>query len=152
MISRTAEYALRAIAHLGCNYGKILTTRHIAESTRIPQNYLSKVLQALSKAGIIVSQRGLGGGHTLARSPEELTILDIINAVDPIKRITKCPFDFDAHDGEFCLLHRRLNSATAKAEKELAHSLISEHLSTPGGDPPSCVMGRSRQPTKRKSK
>jgi Rrf2 family protein len=152
MISKTAEYALRAMAHLGRNDGEYLTTRAIAEATRIPPSYLSKVLRSLVRAGIIAAQRGQGGGHTLARSPDRITILDIINAVDPIRRIDECPFDFDDRHDEFCLLHRRLNMATAKAEKELSRSMLSEHLGRPRGRPPSCVLGHTRRRIRRKAK
>ena len=65
MISQTAEYALRAIVYLA---GQELpqTTQQIAATTRVPAGYLSKVLQALARGGLVHSQRGLHGGFTLA--------------------------------------------------------------------------------------
>ena len=91
MISQTAEYALRAIVMLGSNPGSPRTTQQIAEETRVPCGYLSKVLQALGRAGLVEGQRGLYGGFVMSRSLDELTILDVINAVDPLKRINRCP-------------------------------------------------------------
>ena len=75
MISRTAEYALRAVVVLGLNPVGLRTTQQIALQTRVPSGYLAKVLQALSRGGLVVSQRGQNGGFVLSRPLEELTIL-----------------------------------------------------------------------------
>ena len=60
LISQTAEYALRAVISLARDPSTAQTTRQIAASTHVPAGYLSKVLQALGRAEIVVSQRGLG--------------------------------------------------------------------------------------------
>ena len=101
LISQTSEYALRAVVCLGGSIGQPMTTAAIAKLTRVPQDYLSKVLQGLSKAGLVDSQRGVGGGFVLARSLDDLTVLDVINAVDPLKRITRCPLLLAAHRNSF---------------------------------------------------
>src|SRR4051794_20289771 len=116
MISQTAEYALRAVVMLGSNPGSPRTTQQIAEKTRVPSGYLSKVLQALGRAGLVEAQRGLHGGFVLARPLDELTILDVINAVDPLKRITHCPLGIAAHGRRLCSLHRRLDEGLAQIE------------------------------------
>ncbi len=66
MISQTVEYALRAVAHLAAESPNSCKTQRIAEVTQVPSAYLSKVLQSLAKAKIVRSQRGIGGGVTLA--------------------------------------------------------------------------------------
>ncbi len=91
MISQTAEYALRAVVFLGSQVGQPVTTQRVAAATRVPVGYLSKVLQSLGKAGLVDAQRGLRGGYVLARPPGELTVLEVIHAVDPPKRIVECP-------------------------------------------------------------
>ena len=91
MISQTAEYALRAITHLAFNAGTPQTNKQISESTHVPMPYLSKVLQSMTRAGLIHSQRGLHGGFTLLRRPEDLTVFEVIQAVDPLPRIRTCP-------------------------------------------------------------
>ena len=63
LLSQTAEYALRAVVSMGTSLGQPLTTQVIAEKTRVPAGYLSKVLQALCKVGIVESHRGLRGGY-----------------------------------------------------------------------------------------
>jgi Rrf2 family protein len=57
----------------------------------VPAGYLSKVLQSLGRAQLVNSQRGLHGGFTLARAPSELTVWEVIQAVDPLQRIRSCP-------------------------------------------------------------
>src|SRR5688572_3492521 len=98
MISLTAEYALRAMVHLAASADNpSQNVGQIAAATRVPAGYLSKVLQSLSRAGLIVSQRGLGGGFRLAQSPKNTSIYEVIQAVDPIQRILTCPLGLEAH-------------------------------------------------------
>jgi Rrf2 family transcriptional regulator, nitric oxide-sensitive transcriptional repressor len=72
MISQTVEYALRAACYLAQQAPAARTTHQIAEATHVPAAYLSKVLQSLNRAGIIQSQRGVGGGISLVVDPAEL--------------------------------------------------------------------------------
>src|SRR5262245_46906388 len=118
MFSQTAEYALRAVVYLAAQGGEPRTAQQIAEVTRVPAGYLSKVMQALSRAGLVHSQRGLGGGFTLAVPPADLTVLDVVQAVDPIRRIKSCPLGIKGHVN-LCPLHRRLDQAIALVEKAL---------------------------------
>ena len=60
------------------------------------------------KAGLVRSQSGPGGGYRLDREPEEITILDVINAVGPIERIRNCPLGLESHTS-LCPLHRELD-------------------------------------------
>ena len=91
MISQTVEYAYVAVVYLASQSPLGRTTDQVATATRVPKAYLSKVLQGLVRAGIVSSQRGIGGGMTLVKLPSELTILEVVNAVDPIERIRSCP-------------------------------------------------------------
>ncbi len=126
MISQTTEYALRAVVWLAANPEKPLTAQQIAEATRVPAGYLAKVLQGLSRAGLLHSQRGLGGGFTLARSPSALTMWDVVQAVDPLKRIRSCPLGFEAHGKALCPLHEQLDDALAMIEKTFSACKLSK--------------------------
>jgi Rrf2 family protein len=130
MFSQTAEYALRAVVYLASQAGAAQTTQQIAEATRVPAGYLSKVMQGLTRAGLVHSQRGLHGGFTLTRPAEELTVLDVIEAVDPIRRIRSCPLGIKGHVN-LCPLHRRLDQAMALVEDALRQSTIAELLVEP---------------------
>lgn len=145
MFSHTVEYALRAVVWLADKYPEPLTTRQIALSTRVPAGYLSKVLQGLARAGLVQAQRGLHGGFTLTRPPERIFVLDIINAVDPLQRIRRCPLDLPAHGPNLCSLHRRLDQATALIEKSLGDSSIAELLTDPHNSRPLCQDPSPRQ-------
>jgi Rrf2 family nitric oxide-sensitive transcriptional repressor len=130
MFSQTAEYALRAVVYLAGQNSEPRTTAQIAEATRVPTGYLSKVMQALGRARLVQSQRGLHGGFTLARPAAELTVLDVIQAVDPIRRIESCPLGIKGHIN-LCPLHRRLDQAMDLVENALRESTIAELLAEP---------------------
>ena len=106
------------------------TVRQIAAKTLVKEAYLSKVMQGLSRHEVVHSQRGLGGGFTLAVPPERLTVFDVIQAVDPIRRITACPLGLKGHMN-LCPLHRRLDNAIALVETALRESTIAELLLAP---------------------
>lgn len=128
LISRTSEYALRVIIWLLQDPSLSQTTRQIAAGTRTPPDYVSKVLQALTRAGLIRSQRGLRGGFKLACDPAEVTVLDVINAVDPLQRIHACPLGLKAHAKELCPLHCGLNDAAEQIETTFAATKLAELL------------------------
>jgi len=138
MISQTVEYALRAAVHLARHIPQAQTTDEIAKATQVPRPYLSKVLQGLNRAGIVQSQRGLGGGITLTRKASELTILQIINAVEPLQRIHTCPLKLSSHGIRLCSLHRRLDDALAGVEKAFSQTTLAEILDEPNDSPPLC--------------
>ena len=138
MISQTVEYALRAAVHLAHKSPELCTTDEIAEATRVPRAYLAKVLQALVRGGVVQSQRGLGGGMTLARPAEEITILAVVNAVEPLQRIRTCPLELAAHGVRLCPLHRRLDNALATVEQAFASSTLAEVLAEPSRSVPLC--------------
>jgi Rrf2 family protein len=153
MISQTAEYALRAVVVLGSSAPEPLTTRQIAEQTMVPSGYLSKVLQALGRAGLVQAQRGLYGGFVLARSLRELTILDVINAVDPLERIDHCPLGLAAHRTRMCALHRRLDQGIAQVEELFRSTTIAQLLAEDNRQKPLCDVGATgaRRPSRSRS-
>ncbi len=135
MISLTAEYALRAIVYLAYHFGEHHTAVDIAYATEVPPGYLAKVLRDLSKAGLVLAQRGQHGGYTLRQSPGTLTVLDVIDAVDPMRRIHECPLGLAAHRGRLCPLHRMLDNATAVTEETFRRVTLSSLLSDPTNQP-----------------
>ncbi len=132
MISQTAEYALRAVVFLGNQPGKSCTTAQLADEIDAPPGYLAKVMKGLSQAKIVRSQRGPNGGCALARDPSELTILDVVNAIDVFRRISVCPLGRAAHSGGLCPLHRRMDNVMAAAELAFKQTSIGEILEEPG--------------------
>src|SRR6059058_3022257 len=140
MFSQTVEYALRAVVHLASKSPEAQTTDQIAAATRVPRAYLSKVLQGLARGGIVASHRGLGGGVTLNESPEQLTILQVVNAVEPLQRIRSCPLGLAAHGVRLCPLHRRLDEALAAVERAFGRTTLAEVLAEPTLSVPLCAF------------
>jgi Rrf2 family protein len=137
MFSQTVEYALRAVVYLADHDGPAATPQ-IAEVTKVPAPYLAKILQNLSRAGLVRSQRGLHGGFSLAQSPEVLTIWDVVQAVEPIRRIRTCPLELEAHRHNLCPLHKRMDDALAAVEAALRASTLAELLTEPTTSKPLC--------------
>lgn len=82
MLSKAAEYAVRACLWLAEHPGRAWTAHQIADAIQAPANYLAKVLQTLRRAEFVLAQPGPGGGFALGRAPEELCVLDLIRAID----------------------------------------------------------------------
>lgn len=146
MFSQTVEYALRAVCHLADQSPSPRTTEQIARVTKVPAPYLSKVLQGLARSGIVRSQRGIHGGISLAVPPDELTILRVVNAVDPIQRIRQCPLGLAAHGVRLCPLHKRLDNALALVEDAFGSTTLAEVLAEPTESIPLCNFPSERKP------
>jgi Rrf2 family protein len=138
MFSQTVEYALRAIVVLASAPDTPQTAHTIAAAGKLPADYLLKVMQSLGRAGLVKAQRGKHGGFMLARSPGELTILDVVNAVDPIRRIRSCPLNLKSHGMRLCALHRRLDSALAMVEHAFSSTTLSDLLDSSDPIQPLC--------------
>ena len=139
MFSQTAEYALRAVTWLAKHQsdGNVGAGR-IAAETQVPASYLSKILQQLAQKQIVSSRRGVGGGFCLAIEPNQLTVLAVVNAVDPVHRIKTCPLQLDTHQARLCPVHAKLDAALANVEQALGESTIAELLADTSRPSPLC--------------
>jgi Rrf2 family nitric oxide-sensitive transcriptional repressor len=138
MLSQTAEYALRAIVVLAGDSNVSWTAQEIATRSMVPQGYLMKVLQSLAKADLVAAQRGRGGGFILMRPPWQINVLDVITAVDPLRRIKHCPLGLKAHGTNLCPLHHKLDDAIRLVEEAFASTTIAEILADPSPIRPLC--------------
>lgn len=127
MLSKTAEYALRATFWLAKSADEAISAEVLAEVTKVPRRYLHKVLQDLVRAGLVRSQPGPGGGYSLIRLPDEVTILDVVNAVAPLERITHCPLGLTSHT-RLCPLHKELDRVYESAEEGLRRVTLGQVL------------------------
>lgn len=142
MISQTVEYALRAITTIAQHKGQPLTALQISELTQVPGPYLSKLMQSLGRAGLVRSRRGLHGGFVLARASDELSIWEVIHAVEPFQRIHECPLGIQSHKSTLCPLHRQLDRAMETAERQFRRTTIADVLTEPGDVTPLCQEAR----------
>lgn len=90
MFSRTALHAVKAIVALAQRPGQNQGAAAIAERVGAPPNYLGKLLQNLATHGLVVSQKGLGGGFRLAKPPEAITLYDVVEPIDHVSRWEGC--------------------------------------------------------------
>ncbi|MFG0242941.1 MAG: RrF2 family transcriptional regulator [Phycisphaerales bacterium JB054] len=131
MLSRTSEYALRAAIYLARAGDENTTAQKVAEATQVPDGYMSKVLNTLARAKIVSSQRGPSGGFSLTVPPEELTMLRVVEAVEPLPRIEKCPPDLEGHNRELCTLHAVLGSLVRGVATTLGETTIAQLINAP---------------------
>ncbi len=105
-ITRQADYALRAMLYLAnMEPNQRAATSQIAEIKHIPPSFLAKIISQLSIAGLIHTSRGARGGVTLARSPEEISILEVVEAIDGPIAFNECVINDGACVfGEECVL------------------------------------------------
>ncbi|TWU40486.1 Rrf2 family transcriptional regulator [Novipirellula artificiosorum] len=137
MLSKTAEYALRAITCMGGQIGIPASADLLAEKTKVPRRYLTRVLQELASKGLVQSRPGPGGGYELKRKPKEITILDTVNAVSPIERIQTCPLGLQSHN-DLCPLHDAIDKAYAATEAAFASVSIQDLIDATSPVHPLC--------------
>jgi Rrf2 family protein len=90
-ITRQADYALRAVLYLTrAQPNQRISTTQIAEFQKIPNSFLAKIISQLSIAGLLITSRGAHGGVLLAKKPEEITILDVVEAIDGPVKVNDC--------------------------------------------------------------
>lgn len=89
-ITRQADYAVRAVLHLARSGDQRTATSTIAEEQHIPPSFLAKIISQLSIAGLLHTSRGARGGVTLARTPKEITLLEVIEAIDGPIQLNEC--------------------------------------------------------------
>ncbi|MFY7778889.1 MAG: SUF system Fe-S cluster assembly regulator [Elstera sp.] len=98
IVSKLADYAVVLAVHLGQmrqSGGVQASTADLSEATRLPSATVAKVLKALNRAGLVTAARGSGGGYRLARAPREITVAEIIAAIDGPLGMTECAGDTD---------------------------------------------------------
>jgi Rrf2 family protein len=139
MLPKTAEYALRAIVLLSRVPGQAKSADSLAETAEVPRRYLYKVLQDLVRANLLRSQSGPGGGYRLARSPAEISLLDVVNAVAPVDRIKHCPLSVRSHL-YLCPLQQQLDEVYATIETALSKVTIAPLVRSVSSIPPLCEV------------
>lgn len=96
-ITRQADYAVRAMLYLARRgQTERAATSQVAEEQHIPPSFLAKIISQLSIAGLLHTSRGARGGVTLAREPRDITLLEVIEAIDGPIRLNECVGDSSA--------------------------------------------------------
>ncbi len=90
LLTRKTDYALVAMSDLARRPFELASAREIAERSRVPLPVLTNILHALARYGLVVSARGVKGGYRLARPAEDITLADVIEAIEGPARLTVC--------------------------------------------------------------
>jgi Rrf2 family protein len=129
-LSKKVEYGLIAIRHIATKHqGDIVTAKEIAEIYKIPYELLAKVLQKLTKSGLIASHQGVRGGYTLAKSACDIPVSMIINAIEGSQpMIAQCMSDGPDSCNVFtvCTIKSPLTKVQANIERAFSTMTLSE--------------------------
>ncbi len=111
-LNQATDYAIRSVLHLsGLPFGQVMEAKLIAEEENIPMRFLLKIMRLLTQAGIVESYRGVNGGYALARNPSEITLLDVVEAIEGPIAINRCliaPEYCSKKFSEHCPVHEAL--------------------------------------------
>lgn len=95
--TKAEEYGMQGVLHLADKgQGKVTPLSEIAEAREIPEKFLAKIFQALSRSGILRSHRGVRGGFTLAKAPCDVTVKDVLESIQGPYHLAKCIPDPDS--------------------------------------------------------
>ncbi|RME04836.1 MAG: Rrf2 family transcriptional regulator [Planctomycetota bacterium] len=136
-LNQTIEYAFRAMAYLAIQEKQTpLRAKDLASYTDVPLPYLSKIMRRLVTAGLLASHKGHGGGFQLAKSPQQIRFLDILQALDYPLQPNRCAFGWGNCDLQNpCPLHQSWSNLNEKlktwAETNTLASLTSQQNTPP---------------------
>ncbi|GAB3822051.1 RrF2 family transcriptional regulator [Pontibacter rugosus] len=113
MLSKTTEYALRAIVYIGMNdaVGHKVGIKEIARELELPAHFMGKILQDLVRKGVIASVKGPGGGFFLHRPASDISILEIVRTIDGLESFKRCGMGMkECSDKHPCPLHNDIKA------------------------------------------
>jgi Rrf2 family transcriptional regulator, iron-sulfur cluster assembly transcription factor len=132
MITRECDYALRALVLLARRAGerRIVSTTELSAAAEIPHRFLRKIVRRMTAAGLVRSHRGKAGGLELAIAPREMTVWQVLQAMDPTgAKLNRCTSD--AHSCErsgACAVHREMQVVQDLVDMRLAEITLARLL------------------------
>ncbi|MCF7902578.1 MAG: Rrf2 family transcriptional regulator [Candidatus Marinimicrobia bacterium] len=126
LFSKKCEYALQALLFMAeYRHEGPLSAERIATHLDIPKEFISKILQSLTKSNIVISQRGKAGGFRLARLPEKISLMDVVENIDGLGVFSDCLIGHPSCNPEApCPLHH----SWAPLRSQLKHLMEKTHL------------------------
>lgn len=133
ILSQTAEYALRAVVLLADRDSDApAKVGELADALEIPQNYLSKTLNALARTGVLASMRGKGGGFRLARTADRITLLEVIDPFDHFSTGRSCLMGKgECSDTDSCAAHATWKEVAMKVTTFFAKTTLADLQKNP---------------------
>ena len=138
-LTTKGRYAVTAMLNLSLNYGAgAITLADISERQGISLSYLEQLFAKLRKQGLVSSSRGPGGGYRLSRSAENITVLDVISAVDEKVDSTQCHGQHNCHADEQCVSHELWESLSNQISSYLdgitLHQVVNDYERSRSGE------------------
>lgn len=126
-LTTKGRYAVTAMLDLSLNYGgSSITLADISNRQGISLSYLEQLFARLRKHDLVSSTRGPGGGYRLSRAADEITVFDVMSAVDEKVDNTACEGKSNCHDGERCLSHHLWQSLSENIRQYLAEITLAQ--------------------------
>ena len=125
-LSKRTDYGLIALKHLALHDEQPYSAPEIARTYNIPSELMAKVLQRLSRSGLLVSRVGPTGGYALARGARNITVIEVIEAVDGPILLTPCEAADDCEQIRLCSIRDPLRSIKEKVVGVLVETTIDE--------------------------
>lgn len=130
-LTTKGRYAVTAMLDLALHQeSRAVTLREIADSQKISLSYLEQLFSKLRRSDLVAGTRGPGGGYQLARPAGEISIAEIIQAVDEPMEFTECHGKKDCRDGERCLAHELWETLTDQLEGFMSEIYLGELMVT----------------------
>jgi Rrf2 family protein len=127
MLSQSAGYATSALGCVAAMGGKPALVKDLAEACGIPQAYLAKIVNLLARRKLVLTQRGVGGGVSLSRPPQEITLFQICRALDDPAVQPRCMLgNAECTEDRACPAHRFCVSHREKLEEFLNSTTIAD--------------------------
>jgi Rrf2 family protein len=128
IFSKTCELGLQAVLFLSIKKEKrIFTASEVSKELKVPKEYVSKVMQILTDSGIIGSKKGKNGGFYLAKSPSNIKLIDIVEAIDGLEIFNNCVLGFPGCSNENpCPVHDKWGKLRDEAYKMLSSETLEQ--------------------------
>ena len=120
-LTRASDYAIRGVVYMSMQpEGAIIVIPEVAREMDVPVGFLARIFQSLSRAGIVISHRGKKGGYSMARKPVDVSLCNVIEAVEGDIKLNLCLDGYNACDRMgFCAIRKEL----ATVQEDLIASL-----------------------------
>ncbi len=127
LITRDTDYAVRAVAHIALQEGSVVSVPELQAALRIPRPFLRKILQSLTREGILGSQKGIGGGFRLLRPPASIRLTDILEVFQGPVAFNECLFKKKiCPNRSTCVFKKKIDAIERHVASELASVVISD--------------------------
>lgn len=137
MLNQSSQHAVRAMAKLAASGGEWVRAKDLAEVADVPFHYLAKLLGQLVRAGVLEATRGKHGGYRLAKEPEQITLFEVIDTIEPISGPRQCLLTRQDCGDTPCAIHEQWYAVMCEVYGFLQGTTLADVL---GSEDPAAVL------------